>query len=403
MQWRVDSRVLINRSLFVEAVFMTNSIVLRALGAVVAGLVLTVGASFEAGAQINPAVLPVSGPLSKQSMSRLLLTDAARVGNRVVAVGDRGYIVYSDSNGESWQRAMTPPNIPLLTAVFFLDDKTGWAVGHDSTILTSTDQGQSWTKAFSAADEQKPLMDITFLDANTGFAVGAYGAFYATTDGGKNWTSRKIFETAKVALPKAAAKKGKYQSVGSGKTADAGIDDKPGGKSGEEDKHINAITKLGGHKLFVAGEAGLLAKSDDGGKTWVKIVSPYKGSFFGAIQAQDGALLIYGLRGRIYRSTDPQLANWKQIQNKTVASLMGATRLPDGALVLAGLSGTVLISRDSGASFSLLASGSTKAISAPLLGAPNALLLVGEAGVRDLLLAANVNAPVAPAAAPGKP
>ncbi len=390
---------------------MTISFANRAFGVLLSSLVLAgvSGASFEAHAQINPAVMPTSGPLSKQTMSRLLLTDASRIGNRVVAVGDRGYIVYSDSNGESWQRATTPPNTPLLTAVFFLDGKTGWAVGHDSVILTSTDQGQNWAKAFSAADEQKPLMDIMFIDANNGFAVGAYGAFYATTDGGKAWGARKLFEGTKAAAPVAAPKKGKYESVGSQKVndkagdKDADIDDKAGGKGGDDDKHINAIIKLGENKLFVAGEAGLLARSDDGGKTWVKIVSPYKGSFFGAIQAEDGAVLIYGLRGRIYRSADAQLANWKLIENKTVASLMGATRLPDGTLVLAGLSGTVLISRDNGESFSLLPSGSTKALSSPLPGAPNALLLAGEAGVRGVVLTASAPAVAAPVpAAPKK-
>lgn len=375
---------------------MKKSIV---LGVVAVSMLMTVGAAFEARAQINPAVMPASGPLSRQSMSRLLLTDATRFGNRVVAVGDRGYIVYSDNNGESWQRAKTPPGTPLLTAVFFLDAQTGWAVGHDSTILTSTDQGASWSKAFSAADEQKPLMDITFVDTNTGFAVGAYGAFYATSDGGKTWTARKLLEGTKAAPSKAAPKTGKYESVGSGKTNDGDV----GGKGGDEDKHINAIIKLGENRLFVAGEAGMLAKSDDGGKTWVKITSPYKGSYFGAIQAKNGAVLIYGLRGRIYRSTDAALSNWKQIENKTVASLMGSTRLPDGALVLAGLSGTVLISRDSGETFSLLPSGSTKALSAPLLGAPNALLLIGEAGVRDVLLTAGAVPSVAPAPAAAKP
>lgn len=377
---------------------MKKSIVLTAL---VAGLLVAAGASFEARAQINPAVMPSSGPLSKQTMSRLLLTDGARIGNRVVAVGDRGYVVYSDNNGESWQRAKTPPNTPLLTAVYFLDGNTGWAVGHDSVILTSTDKGESWTKAFSAADDQKPLMDITFVDANTGFAVGAYGAFYATTDAGKTWVSRKLFETTKAATPKEEPKKGKYESKGAAKPGDE-LDDKAAAKGSDDDKHINAIAKLGDNKLFVAGEAGMLAKSDDGGKTWVKIASPYKGSFFGAIQAQDGAVLIYGLRGKIYRSTDATLNNWKLIENKTVASLMGATRLPDGALVLAGLSGTVLVSRDNGESFTSLPSGSTKALSAPLLGAPNAVLLIGEAGVRDVLLTATA-AVTAPAAAPEKP
>ena len=75
------------------------------------------------------------------------------------------------------------------------------------------------------------------------------------------------------------------------------------------------------------------------------------------------------------------------MENKSVASLMGSTRLPDGAIVLAGLSGTVLISRDNGESFSPLATGFTKALAAPLLGAPSALLLIGEAGVREVLLA----------------
>ena len=382
---------------------MRNNIAVTAL---VGGLLACVGAPFEARAQINPAVMPASGPLSKQTMARLLLTDAARIGNRVVAVGDRGYIVYSDNNGTSWQRAKTPPNTPLLTAIYFLDDKTGWAVGHDSTILTTIDRGESWSKVFSAADDQKPLMDVVFVDANRGFAVGAYGAFYGTSDGGKTWSARKMFEASKTLQPSVAPKKGKYESVGSGKAADGDA----GGKGGDEDKHINAIIALAegatakpdGNKLFVAGEAGMLAKSDDGGTTWTKIASPYKGSFFGAIQAKDGTVLIYGLRGRIYRSTDASLNNWKQIQNKTLASLMGSSRLPDGTLVLAGLSGTVLVSRDNGETFAPLAVGSTKALSAPLQGSPNALLLIGEAGARELSLATTSVTPASPATTPAK-
>jgi len=374
---------------------MTKSILVNT---VVGSLMAVAALSFEAHAQINLAVMPAEGPLTKQTMSRLLLTDAARIGNRVVAVGDRGYIVYSDSNGESWRRAKTPPDTPLLTAVFFLDTKTGWAVGHDSMILTSNDQGESWTKAFAAAEEQKPLMDVTFVDANTGFAVGAYGAFYATTDGGKTWASRKLLDPSKAATKTAAAapvpKKDKYESVGSAQAADADT-----GKGGDDDKHINAIINLGDKKLFVAGEAGMLAKSDDGGNTWTKVASPYKGSFFGAIQAQNGAIVVYGLRGKIFHSTDAQLANWKPVENKSVASLMGSTRLPDGAIVLAGLSGTALISRNNGESFSPLATGFTKALAAPLLGAPGALLLIGEAGIREVLLA-GANAASAPALAP---
>ncbi len=331
-------------------------------------------------AQVNPAVMPASGPLTKQTMTRLLLTDSARIGNRIVAVGDRGYIVYSDSNGESWERAETPANVPLLNAVFFADAKNGWAVGHDAIILKSVNEGKTWAQVFSAPKDQRPLMDILFTDANTGFAVGAYGSYYETTDAGKTWTARKLVEPPPKKAPPPPAKKGKDAK------ADLDIDD--GGKGGDEDRHLNAIVKIGDNRLFIVGEAGMLLKSDDGGKNWTKMTAPYKGSFFGAIQAQDGAVILYGLRGKIFRSTDASMKDWKAVENKSVASLMGSTRLPDGAIVLSGLAGTVLISRDNGLSFSPLPTGLTKAYAAPLLGAPNALLLVGEAGARDVVLPA---------------
>lgn len=346
-------------------------------------------------AEINPRVMPATGLLSKLAMSRLLLSDATRIGNRVVAVGDRGYIVYSDSNGENWERAATPPNLPLLTAVSFSDAKTGWAVGHDAVILKSTDEGATWTQVFAAPAEQKPLMDILFLDAQHGFAVGAYGAAYETADGGKTWTPRKLLET-----PKAApAKKGKDAAADKDRAKNDDALDK--GAGGDEDRHLNALLQWGEGKLLIVGEAGTILKSEDAGKTWSRIASPYKGSFFGAVQAKDGSVIIFGLRGKIYRSADAALKDWKLIDNKSVASLMGATRLPDGTLALAGLAGTVLLSRDNGASFSVLPTGLTKGYAAPLLGAPNALLLVGEAGARDVLLP-SAGAP-APAAAPTPP
>lgn len=97
-------------------------------------------------------------------------------------------------------------------------------------------------------------------------------------------------------------------------------------------------------------------------------------------------MVIYGLRGKIFRSADAALKDWKLVENKSVASIMGSTRLPDGTVVLSGLAGIVLTSRDNGATFTPLPTGLTKGYAAPLLGAPNALLLVGEAGVREVML-----------------
>jgi len=283
-----------------------------------------------------PAPAADAGELRKVTMERLLLTDANRVGNRVIAVGDRGYIVYTDDNGGTWKRSKAPA-APLLTSVDFFDAKRGWAVGHDSVILATEDGGESWTQQFSAPSEQRPLLDVLFLSATQGFAVGAYGAFYDTTDGGKSWNVQKVIA---------------------------------------DDKHLNAILKLGDGKLLILGEAGTVLVSADVGKTWTVMPSPYKGSFFGGVTADDGGVVAFGLRGRIYRSSDAG-KNWKQIDNGSVATLMGGSRLPAGALVLAGAAGTVLVSRDQGNSFVPLPTGSNRAFAKALLGAPNSLLLVG--------------------------
>jgi len=296
------------------------------------------GARAEPGAE----VLPASGPLGKTTMGRLLLLDAARMGNRVVAVGDRGYIVLSDDNGESWRRAKSPP-APLLTAVDFADATHGWAVGHDSVILATADGGENWSLQFSAPSEQRPLLDVIALSKESAVAVGAYGAYYETQDGGKSWNPRTV-------IP--------------------------------DDKHLNAIVRLGEATLMIVGEAGTILTSPDHGKTWKPDAAPYKGSFFGALATDEGAIVAFGMRGKIFRSADAG-RTWSQVDNASVASLMGGSRLPDGALVIAGAAGTVLVSRDHGQSFVPLDTHSTRAYAKAILGAPNTVMLLGEAGARE--------------------
>lgn len=282
-------------------------------------------------------------PFAPTTMQRLLLVDAERLGNRIVAVGDRGYIVLTDDHGTTWRRAKSP-EAPLLTAVDFLDDQQGLAVGHDSVILRSADGGQSWTQAFSAPSEQRPLLDVLFTRKDLAIAVGAYGAYYESTDGGKTWNPRKVLG---------------------------------------EDKHLNAILELGEGRLLILGEAGLILGSDDWGKTWSPIESPYKGSLFGGIVADDGAVVAFGMRGRIYRSADKG-KTWKQVDNASTATLMGGDKLPDGALVIAGAAGTALVSRDKGQSFVPVPAGTTRAFGKAILGAPSSILLLGETGARSV-------------------
>jgi len=308
-------------------------------------LALCIGAAVLGGAVVAKEVLPEVGPLGATTMQRLLLVDAERSGSRIVAVGDRGYIVYTDDQGKSWKRAKTPP-APMLTALDFLDDQQGIAVGHDSVILATKDRGETWTQVFAAPGEQRPLLDVIYPSRDLIVAIGAYGAYYDSTDGGKTWNARKVLQ---------------------------------------DDKHLNAILELGDNHLLLIGEAGTMLSSDDMGKTWKPLASPYKGSFFGGLVASDNSVVVYGLRGHIFRSTD-RGKTWKAVENKSTAALIGGDKLPDGALVVAGSAGTVLVSRDNGVSFQPVATGTTRAFGKVLVGTEGKILALGEAGVREIAL-----------------
>ncbi len=310
------------------------------------------GIALAAWAAVDPAVLPDAGPLREATVHRLLLLDGARVGARLVAVGDRGYIVLSDDGGAHWRRARAPA-APLLTAVTFLDARTGFAVGHDSVILATTDGGETWTERFSAPKEERPLMDVLFLTPREGIAIGAYGAYYETADGGRTWQARKITP---------------------------------------QDWHLNAIARTAGDRLVIVGEAGTVLASDDAGRTWAPLASPYKGSLFGVVAGESGTLVAFGLRGHVYRSTDAG-RTWTAVDNDSTATLMGGSRLPDGTLVLAGAAGRVLVSRDDGASFVPLPTHTPRAWATAVTAGPGAVLLLGETGAREVALPSRRRAP----------
>jgi photosystem II stability/assembly factor-like uncharacterized protein len=304
---------------------------------------------------------------------RSLLLDVALAGARFVAVGDRGNVLLSDDQGATWRQAKSVPTRNMLTAVYFANADRGWAVGHDETILNSTDGGETWTRSHFAPESQQPLLDVWFADADRGIAVGAYGAYFTTVDGGKTWTSTKF-----AAVDPAAAKPAAL-ATGDG-TADAENFD----EELPPDFHLNRIAAAG-DKLYIGAEAGNLYMSADGGTTWTKMPSPYDGSFYGLLPLDGNRLLAFGLRGNLWR-TDDGGANWSQVQTGTVAMLTDGVRKSDGTLVIGGLSGAVLVSRDNGATWQAQNQADRKGISALLPTGGANVLTVGEAGVKTIAL-----------------
>ena len=296
-----------------------------------------------------PAVLSEMAPGS-------LLLDIEKAGKRLVAVGERGHILYSNDNGVIWKQADCPTCV-TLTALSFPTPEKGWAVGHDGVVLHTSNGGESWViqlngfegsrlnleharillsakelELESAAEDKKmeladeleelrsqyesyeaavkegacdPLLDVYFLNDREGFVIGAYGLFFHTDDGGKNWTPwwNHIANPDKL--------------------------------------HLNAFA---GNKfsLYIAGEAGMLFRSQDGGRNWDSLDSPSIGSYLGIIAAPENEFVIaFGIGGRMAQSLDGG-DSWRSIQTRAGAALSGGIIRENGDALFVSYSGVIM-------------------------------------------------------------
>jgi photosystem II stability/assembly factor-like uncharacterized protein len=315
---------------------------------------------------------PLDMPAAKTGIAAQgLLNALARAGDRLVAVGQRGHVVVSGDAGKTWSQVAVPISSDLV-AVHFPTATQGWAVGHDGVVLASGDGGQSWTKQldgrsagqlmakhYAAAEPRlaeeakryaeqgpdKPFLDVWFESGNTGYVVGAFNLIFRTDDGGKTW--QPWFD--RTDNPKAL--------------------------------HLYAIRAVG-EDLFIVGEQGLVLKLDRKAGRFNALPTPYKGTFFG-ITGQAGAVLAYGLRGNVFRSTDGG-ANWAKVETALQLSLTGSAVTEDGRILLVSQAGNVLASSDGGASFKPLALERSVPSSALLPAGNTAMVIAGARGVHLL-------------------
>lgn len=312
----------------------------------------------------SPRPLPPF-PATQVAADGLLLNSVARQGERWIAVGELGHVLWADDPEGPWHDAnVTPRRGSNLTRVRFVDDGVAVAVGQDGWIIRSTDGGAQWVEVNFEAELTEPLLDVSGPHDGLLHAVGGFGLYRISRDLGQTWSARSVT------------------------TVDDGADDDAADSSnpfammttGLADRHLNSLLALPDGRLLLAGEAGALARSDDGGKTWRELDEVYAGSFFGAL-ATDTAVLVYGMRGHIFRSTDGG-ATWQQAQSPDESSLFGGALHADGRIVLVGASGTLLISDDDGRSFRPAGEGGRDLL-ADVQPLAEGWLTVGEDGVRQ--------------------
>jgi photosystem II stability/assembly factor-like uncharacterized protein len=296
--------------------------------------------------------------------SKSLLLDIDSTGNQLVVVGERGHILRS-ADGDVWQQVVVP-SMATLTAVCFIGEQ-GWAVGHDTTILFSQDAGLSWQVQHSAPDRDRPLLDVLFLDQQTGIAIGAYGTFLRTIDGGLNWTKELHPEFL-------SAQDRDYLE-------EVRVDDEAFYLEEMSSilPHLNRISQSG-DRLYIAGEAGLLAFSADQGLSWTRMDIDYSGSFFDIAQTASGRLLASGLRGHLFEY-DTQQQVWNNIETGSKSSLNSIVSVDDKRIFIVGNNGNIV--ELNGTQISLRQTKDSKAIINALVFGQQLIAVTGD-GIKHL-------------------
>jgi photosystem II stability/assembly factor-like uncharacterized protein len=324
---------------------------------------------------------PVADPAERAATASpkatvALLTAVTRAGDRLVAVGERGIVLLSDDNGVTWQQAASPVSV-MLTGVRFASERVGWAVGHSGIVLKTNNGGTNWTRQLdgvqaaqltldSAKDRaardtdatsqaevaeakrllrdgaDKPFLDLLVTNDQDCLVVGAYGQALRTRDGGRSWQSWK----SRLPNPKGGHLYG-----------------------------VQAADKT----VYVAGEMGLVLRSDDGGERFARLQTPYEGSFFGLLATGPERALVFGLNGNAFATEDGG-ARWVRVDVGTSASLSGALRLDGGETVLTSFAGNLRLARNQSSVFVALEAGQQQPVVGLAQARDGALVVVGARG-----------------------
>jgi len=323
---------------------------------------------WKAGFQDRLDVPAKISPLAAKN----ILNGIVSAGSRLVAVGIRGHIIYSDDKGKSWTQSKVPLSSDL-TAVFFPSPKHGWAVGHDGVVLNSADGGITWTKQLdgyeacrimnkyykthpvseTSPDPEKirsdiqymikqgpvyPFLDVWFENESVGFIVGAFNLIFRTENGGKSW--EPWFDRTENPFS----------------------------------YHLYSI-RCNGKDVYISGEQGLLMKLDHRAKRLRAQKTPYNGTFFGIV-GKPGAVVAYGMGGNIFHSEnggvswkragidgvtisdDRSTPAYRRLQESSVAevppTILGGAVRNDGSIILVDQGGKAMISKDTGKTFTTL-------------------------------------------------
>lgn len=283
---------------------------------------------------IDPLDLPAATMTAVETKP---LRAIANTGKQLVAVGENGLIVTSSDQGASWSQASVPVSIDF-NAVHFSNDQQGWAVGHGASIVHTQDGGKTWTKQLDGRDLEKVITDY-YRSGASGLsddrAEVYLNAILDMTRPGPGQFFMGVWFDREGQTGYAVGPFGLFMG-----SQDGGRSWQPLNTQIANDDllHLTAIAEVSG-QLVITGERGHVWIRDNSSKFFNAQQTGYNGTLFG-VTGQAGVILTYGLRGHVFRSTDAGLS-WASVKNHFNTGVVAGAALPNGSMVLISQSAQV--------------------------------------------------------------
>lgn len=226
--------------------------------------------------------------------------------------GDSGYVVRSPNGYTEWT-VNTTGSDHTWTHISAIDTSRLWMIGTDARLASSSDGGHTW--AVRSSGSRGTISDMVTLGGDTAFAVLLGQSILRRTSRQGPWTDVSF-----------------------------GLNTSP-----------RTIVAFDDGSLLVGGSLGRIARSTDGGSTWMAETTESSATIYSLVGRGPIGVAV-GAGGSILRSTD-RGAQWSPVVSGTTLALYRATFVSDSILVAVGTAGTTVRSTDGGATWTPIHSG----------------------------------------------
>ncbi len=207
-----------------------------------------------------------------------------------------GNVFLADTETNPWEVIALPTEASIADVAFVQGGEHGWLVGSRTTILESTDAGQTWDPRILELGEQQYTFTSIDFKGEEGWLVGQPSIMLHTTDGGTSWSNIPL---------------------------DPQLPGQP-----------LLITAVGNQSAELATDIGAIYRTKDGGEHWQGLVQSAVGVVRNMTRNVDGRYVAVSSRGNFYSTWLPGQAAWQPHNRENSKRLQNMGFGKDGLLWL---------------------------------------------------------------------